>query len=71
MADAVHNAGPGPRTFAATRPRVDVLLDVTAEHDLVLGREIAAVSRRLPESRAHAALNAFQPALTCSASPVM
>lgn len=45
LTDAVHNAGPDPRTFAATLPRVDVLLDVTAEHDLVLGREIAAVGR--------------------------
>ena len=45
LTNAVHNAGPDPRTFAATLPRVDVLLDVTAEHDLVLGREIAAVGR--------------------------
>jgi Mg-chelatase subunit ChlD len=45
LSDAVHNAGPDPRTFAAKLPRVDVLLDVTAEHDLVLGREIAAAGR--------------------------
>ncbi len=45
LTDAVHNAGPDPRTFAARLPRVDVLLDVTAEHDLVLGREIAAAGR--------------------------
>jgi Mg-chelatase subunit ChlD len=42
LSDAVHNAGPDPRDFAAALPRVDVLLDVTGEHDLALGREIAA-----------------------------
>ena len=42
LSDAVHNAGPDPRTFAAALPHVDVLLDVTGEHDLTLGREIAA-----------------------------
>jgi len=102
LSDAVHNAGPDPRTFAAVLPRVDVLLDVTGEHDLALGQDIAAAghgqsvpdrqpSRRRAGScprvldltrrrvsadqvsarRAHAALNAFHPALTCSASPVM
>jgi len=42
LSDAVHNAGPDPRTFAAVLPRVDVLLDVTGQHDLALGQDIAA-----------------------------
>jgi Mg-chelatase subunit ChlD len=45
LSDALHNAGPDPRSFAAALPRVDVLLDVTAEHDLLLGREIALAGR--------------------------
>jgi Mg-chelatase subunit ChlD len=45
LSDALHNAGPDPRTFAAALPRVDVLLDVTGQHDLVLGREIALAGR--------------------------
>jgi len=42
LTDAVHNAGPDPRTAAAALPRLDVLLDVTGEHDLALGQELAA-----------------------------
>ena len=42
LTDAVHNAGPDPRSAAAALPRLDVLLDVTGEHDLALGRELAA-----------------------------
>ena len=42
LTDAVHNAGPDPRTAAAALPRLDVLLDVTGEHDLLLGQELAA-----------------------------
>jgi Mg-chelatase subunit ChlD len=42
LTDAVHNAGPDPRTAAAALPRLDVLLDVTGEHDLPLGQELAA-----------------------------
>lgn len=45
LSDALHNAGPDPRTFAAALPRVDVLLDVTGQHDLMLGREIAQAGR--------------------------
>ena len=45
LSDALHNAGPDPRTFAGALPRVDVLLDVTGQHDLVLGREIASAGR--------------------------
>jgi Mg-chelatase subunit ChlD len=41
LTDAVHNAGPDPRTAAAVLPRLDVLLDVTGEHDLALGQELA------------------------------
>jgi Mg-chelatase subunit ChlD len=42
LTDAVHNAGPDPRTAAAALPRLDVLLDVTGEHDLALGQDLAA-----------------------------
>ena len=45
LTDAVHNAGPDPRTAAARLPRLDVLLDVTGEHDLALGQELAAAGR--------------------------
>jgi Mg-chelatase subunit ChlD len=45
LTDAVHNAGPDPRTAAAALPRLDVLLDVTGEHDLPLGQELAAAGR--------------------------
>jgi Mg-chelatase subunit ChlD len=46
LTDAVHNAGPDPRTAAAALPRLDVLLDVTGEHDLALGQELAAAGHR-------------------------
>ncbi|HEV7651959.1 MAG TPA: VWA domain-containing protein [Actinophytocola sp.] len=42
LSDAVHNAGPDPRPFAARLPRLDVLLDVAGEHDVDLARELAA-----------------------------
>jgi Mg-chelatase subunit ChlD len=45
LSDALHNAGPDPRTFAAALPRRDVLLDVTGQHDLILGQEIALAGR--------------------------
>lgn len=45
LTDGVHNAGPDPRTAAAALPRLDVLLDVTSEHDLALGQELAAAGR--------------------------
>ncbi len=41
LSDCVHNAGPDPRPMAARLPRLDVLLDVSGEHDLELGRELA------------------------------
>ena len=50
LSDCVHNAGPDPRPAAARLPRLDVLLDVTGEHDLELGRELATAGhgRLLP-----------------------
>lgn len=45
LSDCVHNAGPDPRPFAAKLPRLDVLLDASGEHDLELGRELAARGR--------------------------
>lgn len=41
LSDCVHNAGPDPRPVASGLPRLDVLLDVTGEHDLDLGRDLA------------------------------
>jgi Mg-chelatase subunit ChlD len=45
LSDCVHNAGPDPRPYAARLPRLDVLLDTVGEHDLRLGRELAAAGR--------------------------
>lgn len=45
LSDCVHNAGPDPRPTAARLPRLDVLLDVSGEHDLALGRELARAGR--------------------------
>lgn len=45
LSDCVHNAGPDPRPIASRLPRLDVLLDVSGEHDLPLGRELAARGR--------------------------
>ncbi len=41
LSDCVHNAGPDPRPLAAALPRLDVLLDVSGERDVELGRELA------------------------------
>jgi Mg-chelatase subunit ChlD len=41
LSDCVHNAGPDPRPPAAALPRLDVLLDVSGERDVELGRELA------------------------------
>lgn len=41
LSDCVHNAGPDPRTVAADLTRLDVLLDVSGEHDIDLGRDLA------------------------------
>ncbi len=54
LSDCVHNAGPDPRPVAARLPRLDVLLDVTGEHDLELGRELAAAGHgRLRQIRTY------------------
>lgn len=54
LSDCVHNAGPDPRPIASRLPRLDVLLDVSGEHDLPLGRELAARGRgRCRVIRAH------------------
>ncbi len=45
LSDCVHNAGPDPRGVAARLPRLDVLLDVSGEKDVELGRELAALGR--------------------------
>ena len=41
LSDCVHNAGPDPRPLAARLPRLDVLLDVSGEHDSELARDLA------------------------------
>ncbi|HEY0260979.1 MAG TPA: VWA domain-containing protein [Lacisediminihabitans sp.] len=45
LSDCVHNAGPDPREIAARLPRLDVLIDVSGEKDVELGRELAQVGR--------------------------
>jgi uncharacterized protein with von Willebrand factor type A (vWA) domain len=52
LSDCVHNAGPDPRPYAARLPRLDVLLDTSAENDPELARDLARLGRgRL--ARAH------------------
>ena len=41
LTDAVHNAGPDPRTFARRFPELHVLLETDGEHDTPLGRDLA------------------------------
>jgi Mg-chelatase subunit ChlD len=41
LTDAVHNAGPDPRTFARRFPELHVLLETDGEHDEPLGRDLA------------------------------
>jgi Mg-chelatase subunit ChlD len=43
LSDCVHNAGPDPRIAAARLPRLDVLIDVSGETDIELGRDLARV----------------------------
>ena len=45
LSDCVHNAGPDPRPIAAGLPRLDVLLDTSAENDVALGRDLARMGR--------------------------
>ena len=54
LSDCAHNAGPDPRTAAVALPCLDVLLDVTGEHDRDLGRELSRAGRgRLFRIREH------------------
>ncbi|WP_172650807.1 vWA domain-containing protein [Rhodococcus opacus] len=41
LSDCVHNAGPDPRPLVLGGPRIDVLLDVSEEHDERVGRDLA------------------------------
>ena len=45
LSDCVCNAGPDPRTVAGRLPRLDVLLDVSGERDVDLGRDLARLGR--------------------------
>lgn len=45
LSDCVHNAGPDPRNVVPRLPRLDVLLDVSGEHDAELGRDLALLGR--------------------------
>lgn len=67
LSDCVHNAGPDPRPLAARLPRLDVLIDVTGEHDLALGRDLARFGR----GRAYAVADHrnVAPALTDAFAP--
>lgn len=67
LSDCVHNAGPDPRPLAARLPRLDVLLDVTGEHDIELAGELARAGRgRLRRVRTH---RDVAPALTAMLTP--
>ncbi|GAB92694.1 vWA domain-containing protein [Gordonia rhizosphera] len=45
LSDCVHNAGPDPREIAGRLPHLDVLLDISGEHDTELGRDLALLGR--------------------------
>jgi Mg-chelatase subunit ChlD len=45
LSDCVHNAGGDPRPLAAGLARLDILLDVSGEHDLEMARELAHAGR--------------------------
>lgn len=45
LSDCVHNAGPDPRPIAALLPRLDVMLDLSGEHDTELARELTKAGR--------------------------
>lgn len=54
LSDCVHNAGPDPRAAAAALARLDVLLDVSGEHDADLARDLVRLGRgRLVRVRDH------------------
>ena len=45
LSDCVHNAGPDPRPIASRLPRLDVLLDLSGEHDEELARELSKAGK--------------------------
>lgn len=45
LSDCVHNAGPDPRPAATILPRLDVILDTSAEHDSELASDLAYLGR--------------------------
>ena len=45
LSDCVHNAGPDPRLTATRLPQLDVLLDISGEEDVELGRDLARLGR--------------------------
>ena len=45
LSDCVHNAGPDPVPRAAALTRLDVLLDVSGEHDQEMARDLARAGR--------------------------
>lgn len=45
LSDCVHNAGPDPRDVAGRLPRLDVLLDISGEHDAELAQDLALIGR--------------------------
>ena len=45
LSDCVHNAGVDPVPLAAGLARLDILLDVSGEHDTLLARELAQAGR--------------------------
>jgi Mg-chelatase subunit ChlD len=49
LSDCVHNAGPDPRDAAARLARLDVLIDVSGEKDIDLGRELARVGHGMAQ----------------------
>jgi Mg-chelatase subunit ChlD len=54
LSDCVHNAGVDPVPLAAGLARLDILLDVSGEHDTLLARELAQAGRgRFSPVRTH------------------
>ncbi len=54
LSDCVHNAGVDPVPLAAGLARLDILLDVSGEHDALLARELAQAGRgRFSPVRTH------------------
>ncbi len=45
LSDCVHNAGPDPRPIARRLARLDVMLDLSGEHDTELARELSRAGR--------------------------